>query len=721
MKQQVLFWRDSILNSYSQIFFSTNPVFGLILISITFLDPYLGFSGFISVLFSNALAVWFGFDRSLIRRGDYSFNSLLVGLGLGAYYDPNLPFLILILNAAFITFLLTLLFGGVLYKYALPYLSLPFLFALWIILLAAQNFEALGISERGVFVLNELYTKGSGWLVNVYHWFNSLAIHESIKIYIKSLGAIFFQFNIVSGLLIAFGLLLYSRIAFSISIISFYTAFLFYQFIGAEISELSYSYIGFNFILSGIAIGAFFLIPSKWSYLWAVLLVPSMVIITAALGGLFAYLQIGIFSLPFNLVVLSFLYALRVRPNHSEPKLTSYQLFSPEKNLYEYICNHKRFRSHQKPGVGLPVVGGWTVSQGYDGPYTHKGEWKEALDLVVTDVNSSQFKGEGNRVEDYYCYGKPVLAPAAGTVVSLIDGIEDNTIGQVDLINNWGNTVVIKHGEYLYSQVSHLKKDSIKIAEGDLVGRGQIIAQCGNSGRSPYPHLHFQLQASPTVGSPTISYPLDHYLQRNQGANEYRSFDIPSEKTIVSSVPVDEELVEAFNFQPGQVLKCTTDTGTILKWEVGVDQYNQSYLKCLSSGATAGFINDGTSLCFTSFEGSKGTVLYEFYLALYKVLFHFDQKLKLTEQIPLYLVDRSLTRKIMDILAPFWVFRKAVYSSNYQRLTTDDESILLNAVVNLEGGGPVRKRAYRTTIEDGKLISVKTKKGDVWEEVVHID
>ena len=31
------------------------------------------------------------------------------------------------------------------------------------------------------------------------------------------------------------------------------------MFIGADISELSYSYIGFNYILSGIAIGGFFL------------------------------------------------------------------------------------------------------------------------------------------------------------------------------------------------------------------------------------------------------------------------------------------------------------------------------------------------------------------------------------------------------------------------------------------------------------------------------
>ena len=115
MKEQVLFWKDGILNSYSQIFFSTNQVFGVILILITFLDPFLGLSGLTAVIISNALAFWFGFDQSLIRRGDYSFNSLLVGLGLAAFYDPGLAFYVLVVNAALITFFLTLLFSGILY------------------------------------------------------------------------------------------------------------------------------------------------------------------------------------------------------------------------------------------------------------------------------------------------------------------------------------------------------------------------------------------------------------------------------------------------------------------------------------------------------------------------------------------------------------------------------------------------------------------------------
>ena len=90
-------------------------------------------------------------------------------------------------------------------------------------------------------------------------------------------------------------------------------------------------------------------------------------------------------------------------------------------------------------------MGEWTVSQAEDGDYTHKGEWKYAWDFIITDSNSSQFKNKGDLPEDYFCYGKMLSAPDDGTIIEIIDGIDDNIVGDVNLINNWGNSIVIKH------------------------------------------------------------------------------------------------------------------------------------------------------------------------------------------------------------------------------------------------------------------------------------
>ena len=52
-----------------------------------------------------------------------------------------------------------------------------------------------------------------------------------------------------------------------------------------------------------------------------------------------------------------------------------------------------------------------------------------------------------------------------------------------------GGSVVIDHGGGIYSQYYHLGE--IKVSLGDRVGRGDLIALSGESGRVSGPHLHF--------------------------------------------------------------------------------------------------------------------------------------------------------------------------------------------------------------------------------------
>ena len=58
-----------------------------------------------------------------------------------------------------------------------------------------------------------------------------------------------------------------------------------------------------------------------------------------------------------------------------------------------------------------------------------------------------------------------------------------------------GNYIVIRHEWGEYSCLAHLKRDSILVSVGQIVKSGEIIAQCGNSGNTSEPHLHFQVQS----------------------------------------------------------------------------------------------------------------------------------------------------------------------------------------------------------------------------------
>jgi urea transporter len=683
----------AVPNSYGQVFFSDHSIFSIILVGVTFFDLFAGLMGLLSVLTTNFVGFILGFDRKTISKGVFGFNSLLVGLGLGIYFEPGVHLILVIVAGAILTLLIAVSLQGVIGKYALPYLSVPFLFSIWILTLATKEFEALGISERGIYTFNDLYTIGGDALVRVYEWWNDLQFSRSLRIYFISLGAILFQYNLLSGIILSLGLFLYSRISFSLSLVGFYTAYLFYEIIGASISDLSYSYIGFNYILTSIAVGGFFIIPSRRSFLWVVILIPIVAMMTISLSSIFTVFQLPIYSLPFNLVVLLFLYALkfRVKPSRVLSEVLI-QHNTPEKNLYAFHNDVARFSQHDKTPITLPFLGYWTVSQAHEGEFTHKNEFRYAWDFVITDTDNKQFSGSGDLLTDYYCFDKMVLAPADGTVELVLDRIPDNTVGEVNLKENWGNTVIIRHDDHLYTSLSHLKEESIKVREGDQVKQGEEIGRCGNSGRSPYPHLHFQVQATPYIGSVTMEYPISHYIQHLEKGFMLRSYHIPEKDALVSNIDRNDLLYNAFHFIPGKRYHFDVVLNGEQKqshWEVDTDPYNNAFIKCHQSGAMAYFVNDGQLMYFTHYTGDKRCLLYYFFMASFQVQLGFYQDLEISDRYPLNLIFRQPVLGLQDLAAPFWKFLRSEYSCRYDWIDNDmapSEIRLISSARNLLAG-----------------------------------
>lgn len=75
--------------------------------------------------------------------------------------------------------------------------------------------------------------------------------------------------------------------------------------------------------------------------------------------------------------------------------------------------------------------------------------------------------------------GTPILAAAGGVVVAQ------------EYHPAFGNLVEVDHGQDLVSRYAHASRVLVK--KGDLVKRGQKIAEVGSSGRSTGPHLHFEV------------------------------------------------------------------------------------------------------------------------------------------------------------------------------------------------------------------------------------
>jgi len=667
---------SGLLNSYTQIFFSNSMVFAVVLVVVSFFDLWAGVSGLVAVMVSNTLAYLIGLNRLKIKMGYYGFNSLLAGLGLGVFYQPGFQFFIILGFAALLILLLTVLMEGVIGKYGLPFLSLSFLLGIWLVSLATRQFTALVVSERGIYMINDLYFIGGKHLVSSYNWLSNMGMPEPLQLYFTSLGAIFFQYHLFAGILIALGLLICSRISLILSLLGFFSAYGYYNFIGADIHELSYSYIGFNFILTSIAVGGFFIIPSRWSFLWVILLTPIISIILTSTQTIFSIFQLSVYSLPFNLVVLIFLYILKFRERfYDKPELVTYQQFSPEKNLYSHLNYKARFGKSLYFAFVLPFWGEWKVTQSHNGKFTHQGDWRHAWDFEITDEDGLTYAGDGTLRENYYAYNKPVLAPADGFVEEITDDVEDNEIGSVDLENNWGNTLILRHADLLYSKLSHLKKGSFKVAVGDTVKKGQVIAACGNSGRSPVPHLHFQLQGTPYIGSPTLDYPISHFIRHKNNVFELKSYESPENEVIVTNITKNISLEKAFHFIAGQkfLFRVKTANGKeyMMDWEIKADAVNHTYLYCEKSKSRAWFRNDGDIHYFTHFEGDRSAILFKFFLGAYKVMMGYYKGLQVKDQYPVNTFNHPLVELAQDFVSPFFMFTRSEYLLRYMGMADE--------------------------------------------------
>jgi murein DD-endopeptidase MepM/ murein hydrolase activator NlpD len=156
-----------------------------------------------------------------------------------------------------------------------------------------------------------------------------------------------------------------------------------------------------------------------------------------------------------------------------------------------------------KTPLGLPFEGEWRVAWGgrtlEQNAHAFSVDQRFADDFVKVRDGSTH-AGDGTRNEQYYAFGQPILAPAAGKVAAAADGVDDNVPGEMNDRQPLGNYVVLDHGNGEFSFLAHLQKGSVAVKVGDAVKAGQRLGSCGNSGNASEPHLHFHLQTTPRFG-----------------------------------------------------------------------------------------------------------------------------------------------------------------------------------------------------------------------------
>lgn len=85
--------------------------------------------------------------------------------------------------------------------------------------------------------------------------------------------------------------------------------------------------------------------------------------------------------------------------------------------------------------------------------------------------------------------GTNICAARGGVVVRVKE--DGNRGGLKKKFRKYTNQVVIRHGDGSFAGYWHLKQNGALVNVGDTVKQGQVIALCGKTGYTAFPHLHF--------------------------------------------------------------------------------------------------------------------------------------------------------------------------------------------------------------------------------------
>ncbi len=685
--------RDAVLRSYAQILFSRSRVVGALVILGTAIVPRVALYGLLATLLAFAVTRVFRLSEDLTATGLFGYNALLVGLGAGLLFGPTLDAQVLtVVGVVTAVFMTAALYSALGTTFNLPPLTLPFLFVFYLVIGAARILDVpLGplLAEQAVLAIE---------------------LPRPINLFLQSLGALFFLPRADVGLVVLFALLVHSRIAVLLAGFGFAMAYLLEGRLLLVMDGTLPMVLGYNFVLTAIALGGVWFIPSPSSMLLAV--GASLVCGLAAIGlvPLMTIQALPLLILPFNLTLILVMYAMRQRTKDGRPKAVDFAIGTPEQNLNYFRTRVARFGARYVLRFRAPFLGRWVCTQGVDGRHTHRNQWRHAFDFEVQDAAGKTFRGDGSRPRDYLCYRLPVLAAADGTVARIIDDVEDSPIGQPNLKHNWGNLVLLYHAPGLYSLVCHLARGSIKVREGQFVRRGDVVGLCGSSGRSPVPHLHFQFQGTPTIGAPTLETELHDVVLEAEAGPKVVSTLIASEGDVVRNLePTDHSLGLPAAENASFVFEVEADGGGT-HTETLVTEIDLLGARMIrSSERTAHAYYDQVSDLFRIYDtiGDRRSVVHLLQAALPTVPLEIGEGLRWTDHLQLRYFLRLPAQVLLDFVSPF--VKNTALEMEYSVTHKVDNTTIEGRSTRQRGGQPYVQT--RATFDAAGLSCVEVRSG----------
>ena len=635
----------SMLEAYAGVLFCVHPLAGAALLGVTFLRPEVGVGGVLG-----ALAAWAVEGRYGKLPYPSLFcvcNGLLAGLAVGATFEFTVHVALLALLAGVFAGLLTRILSNWLYRLnRLPVLSVGFVLTIGFLLAVAKEIPQLVPASAA------LYPQ---WPPA---WLNS---------FFTSLGWFLFTPHPVAGLVMFVTLLISSAYLALLAVGGYVAGALTLFLLGSSVSPGA---TGFSFMLAAMAVGGVFTFPDRASFAWGLFAAVVAALICMAFPAGTQRAALATLFAPSFIAAWFVLTALSLRTGNSRPHLQLENPGLPERSLAAARLARARLIEPGSYPISAPFSGRWSVSQGIDGPHTHRGLWRHAFDFIVVDDGGRSFRRDGRRLEDYYCFGVPVLAPVAGQVWRSENSLPDNAPGELEVRGgrNFGNYVLIRTSDGAFVLVGHLRQGSVAVALGQWVEAGMPVGSCGNSGRSPQPHIHVQVQSGSEIGAPTRPCHLRSIVHGRAPdfAGAFALSCRPAAGDLVSAAVLDGYLATAMHLPAGRRLNFEADGSTASSLRIEVGLLGQFRIVG-DDGSSAAFEATADVLAFYDRTGRPSFLLDTWLLALGLTPFS-SAATRWRDAPPAGSAPLTLAQRLLlAVLRPFG----ASYESHYERKWDD--------------------------------------------------
>lgn len=295
---------DWNLRGIGQVLFQDNALSGLLFFvaigwgSSALGVPEVAIGGLLAVLVATLTALWLRVDRAGLAAGMYGYNAYLLGIALPSFLAVSPLLWVFVVLGAVVCVVATVAVAEALKPLGIPALTAPFVLVTLVLLLAANAFSGVDAAALpAVGSLEPIPPEAADPL-------RPLAFLEGLT---NSISQVFVKGYVPSAVLILAGLAVGSPRAAAFAVAGALVALVVAHLMGAESQLISAGLVGFNPLLSAVALGAVFRQPGLGTAAFALLAAVFTVLVQGAMVAVITPFGVPALTAPFVLTTWLFL------------------------------------------------------------------------------------------------------------------------------------------------------------------------------------------------------------------------------------------------------------------------------------------------------------------------------------------------------------------------------------------------------------------------------